>query len=173
VAEIVEGMRAEVEALMENAATPGKVTFTMISGGPPVEKPVKVRVRNDEPQELRAAGDALLAIVRAVPGAKDVADDDIPGRPELVLALDRGALRAAGLDAGKVARLLRLHADGEIVAMMRDKGEKARAAGARETWRIGCRQWQIGRHGRCRHHAPARRPDRACRRAAPPRCARW
>jgi multidrug efflux pump subunit AcrB len=124
VTEIVEGMRADVEALMVDAATPGKVTFTMISGGPPVEKPVKVRVRNDEPQELRAAGDALLAIVRAVPGARDVADDDIPGRPELVLALDRGALRAAGLDAGKVARLVRLHADGEIVAMMRDKGEK-------------------------------------------------
>jgi len=120
VEDIVEGMRAAVEA----TPTPGKVTFTMISGGPPLAKPVKARVRNDDPQELRAAGDALLAIVRAVPGTKDVADDDIPGRPELVLALDRGALRAAGLDAGKVARLLRLHADGEIVAMMRDKGEK-------------------------------------------------
>jgi multidrug efflux pump subunit AcrB len=120
VAEIVEAMRADVEA----TPTPGKITFTMISGGPPLAKPVKARVRNDDPQELRAAGDALLAIVRAVPGAKDVADDDIPGRPELVLALDRGALRASGLDAGKVARLLRLHADGEIVAMMRDKGEK-------------------------------------------------
>lgn len=120
VAEIVEAMRAEVEA----TPTPGKITFTMISGGPPLAKPVKARVRNDDPQELRAAGDALLAIVRAVPGARDVADDDIPGRPELVLALDRGALRASGLDAGKVARLLRLHADGEIVAMMRDKGEK-------------------------------------------------
>ena len=120
VQEIVEAMRSDVEA----TPTPGKITFTMISGGPPLAKPVKVRVRNDDPQELRAAGDALLATVRAVPGAKDVADDDIPGRPELVLALDRGALRAAGLDAGKVARLVRLHADGEIVAMMRDRGEK-------------------------------------------------
>jgi len=120
VAEIVEAMRADIEAM----PTPGKVTFTMISGGPPLAKPVKVRVRNDDPQELRAAGDALLAIVRAVPGARDVADDDIPGRPELVLALDRGALRASGLDAAKVARLVRLHADGEIVATMRDKGEK-------------------------------------------------
>jgi multidrug efflux pump subunit AcrB len=120
VAEIVESMRAEIEAIQ----TPGKISFTMISGGPPLAKPIKARVRNDDPQELRAAGDALLAIVRAVPGTKDVVDDDIPGRPELVLALDRGALRAAGLDAAKVARMLRLHADGEIVAMMRDKGEK-------------------------------------------------
>ncbi|MBN8473907.1 efflux RND transporter permease subunit [Sulfuritalea sp.] len=118
--EIVESMRAEIEAI----PTPGKITFTMISGGPPLAKPIKARVRNDEPQELRAAGDALLAIVRAVPGTRDVADDDVPGRPELVLALDRGALRAAGLDAARVARLVRLHADGEIVAMMRDKGEK-------------------------------------------------
>jgi multidrug efflux pump subunit AcrB len=120
VADIVESMRDEIQAL----PTPGKITFTMISGGPPLAKPIKVRVRNDDPQELRAAGDALLDIVRAVPGSKDVADDDIPGRPELVLALDRGALRAAGLDAAKVARLVRLHADGEIVAMLRDKGEK-------------------------------------------------
>lgn len=120
VGEIVEAMRAEVEAL----PTPGKITFTMISGGPPLAKPIKARVRGDEPRELRAAADALLNIVRAVPGAKDVADDDVPGRPELVLALDPGALRAAGLDAGRVARLVRLHADGEIVAMMRDKGEK-------------------------------------------------
>jgi multidrug efflux pump subunit AcrB/biotin carboxyl carrier protein len=118
--EIVESMRADIEAI----PTPGKITFTMISGGPPLAKPVKARVRNDEPQELRAAGDALLAIVRAIPGARDVADDDVPGRPELVLALDRGALRAAGLDAARVARLVRLHADGEIVAMMRDMGEK-------------------------------------------------
>ncbi len=120
VEDIVEGMRAEIEAL----PTPGKVTFTMISGGPPLAKPIKARVRGDEPEELRAAADALLKIVRAVPGAKDVADDDVPGRPELVLALDRVALRAAGLDAATVARLVRLHADGEIVATMRDKGEK-------------------------------------------------
>lgn len=120
VADVVAAMRAEVEAV----PTPGRITFTLISGGPPLAKPVKVRVRGDEPRELRAAADALLGIVAAVPGARDVADDEVAGRPELVLALDRVALRAAGLDAARVARLVRLHADGEIVAMMRDRGEK-------------------------------------------------
>ena len=120
VEEIVESMRKHVEAI----PTPGKVTFTLLSGGPPLAKPIKARVRGDEPGELRAAADALLAIVRAVPGSKDVADDDVEGRPELVLTLDTVALRAAGLDAGRVARMVRLHGDGEIVAMMRDKGEK-------------------------------------------------
>jgi multidrug efflux pump subunit AcrB len=120
VPEIVAAMRADIEAM----PSPGKITFTMLSGGPPLEKPVKVRVRGDDPLELRAAADALLAVVRAIPGARDVADDDIPGRPQLVLELDREALRAAGLDAGRVARLVRLAVDGEIVAVTRDRGEQ-------------------------------------------------
>lgn len=120
VPDIVEAMRADIEAL----PSPGKITFIMLSGGPPLEKPVKARVRGDDPLELRAAADALLQAVRAIPGAKNVADDDIPGRPQLVLELDREALRAAGLDAGRVARLLRLSVDGEIIAQTRDRGEK-------------------------------------------------
>ena len=120
VPEIVAAMRADVESL----PSPGKISFTMLSGGPPLTKPVRVRVRGDDPLELRAAADALAAVVRAVPGAEDVTDDDIPGRPQLVLELDREALRAAGLDAGKVARLVRLAVDGEIVAQTRDRGEK-------------------------------------------------
>jgi multidrug efflux pump subunit AcrB len=87
-------------------------------------KPVRVRVRNDDYAELRAATDALLDIVRAVPGTKDITDDDVPGRPQLVLTLDRDAIRATGLDPGLVARLVRLHVDGEIVTQMRSEGEK-------------------------------------------------
>ena len=120
VGEIVAAMRADVEAV----PTPGKISFTMLSGGPPLEKPVKVRVRGHDPLELRAAADALLAVVRAIPGAKDVIDDDVPGRSQLILELDREALAAAGLDAGRVARLVRLHVDGEIVAQTRERGEK-------------------------------------------------
>lgn len=120
VQEIVEAMRADIEAL----PSPGKITFIMLSGGPPLEKPVKARVRGDDPLELRAAADALLRVVKAIPGARNVADDDIPGRPQLVLEIDHAALAAAGLDAGRVARLVRLSVDGEIIAQTRDRGEK-------------------------------------------------
>ena len=120
VQEVVAAMRAEAMAL----PGPGKVSFTMISGGPPAEKPVRVRVRGDDPAELRRAADALLAIVRAIPGTRDVQDDDVPGRPQLVLRLDREAVRAAGLDPTQVARQVRLLGDGEIAASMRDRGDK-------------------------------------------------
>jgi multidrug efflux pump subunit AcrB len=120
VPELIEAMRAEVEA----TPGPGKVTFTILSGGPPLSKAVRVRARGDDQAALRAAADDLLRIVRAIPGAKDVADDEVPGRPEMVLALDREAVRNAGLTPAQVARIVRLHVDGEIVALARDKGEK-------------------------------------------------
>jgi multidrug efflux pump subunit AcrB len=120
VQEIVDSLRADIERL----PGAGQVSFQMLSGGPPQTKPIRVRVRNDDYAELRAATDALLGIVRTVPGAKDVVDDDVAGAPQLVLKLDAEAVRASGLEPGLVGRLARLHVDGEIVAIMRDQGEK-------------------------------------------------
>ncbi len=129
--EIVEALRKDVLAV----PGPGKITFTVLSGGPPATKPIRVRVRNDDYAKLRAAADAVERIVAAIPGAKDVTDDDLPGRPQLVLRLDREAVRAAGLTAAQVARLVRLAVDGEIAAVMRDAGEKieVRVRARRET----------------------------------------
>ena len=137
VQEIIDSIRKDVESL----PGPGRLSFLMLSGGgPPLTKPVRVRVRNDNPAELRAATDELVRIVRAIPGTKDVTDDDVPGRPQLVLTLDRDALRATGLDPGLVARLVRLHVDGEIVTQMREEGEKLEVrvrARARESVDVG------------------------------------
>jgi multidrug efflux pump subunit AcrB len=120
VEEIVEGMRAEIEA----APGPGRKSFTVLSGGPPTAKPINVKVRGDDYGELRAAADAIRAIVARIPGAKDLVDDDQAGRPELRLALDREAVTRSGLDAATVARLVRLTVDGEIVQVVRDRGER-------------------------------------------------
>ncbi|MCG6875809.1 MAG: efflux RND transporter permease subunit [Betaproteobacteria bacterium] len=118
--EIVDALRQDVLAV----PGPGKVTFTVLSGGPPPTKAIRVRVRNDDYAELRAAADEVKRIVADVRGTKDVTDDDLPGRPQLVLKLDREAIRAAGLTAAQVSRLVRLAVDGEIAAVMRDAGEK-------------------------------------------------
>lgn len=120
VQEIVEAMRSDIE----NLPGAGKITFTVLSGGPPVQKPIRVRVRADDYGELRAAADALKSVVAGVQGTRDLSDDDVAGRPELVLQIDREAVRSAGLNPGLVARAIRLHVDGEIVATMRDRGEK-------------------------------------------------
>jgi len=117
---IVDGMRAAVSAL----PGAGTISFTQLSGGPPVQKPVKVRVRGDDLVELRAASAEVKRILGAIDGVRDIVDDDIPGRPQLALQLDRDALRDAGLTADQVARAVRLQVEGEIVAITRDQGAK-------------------------------------------------
>lgn len=117
---VVEAMRREIEAMRLG----GNITFTIISGGPPAQKPVKVRLRGDDYSQLRRAADELRQAAAAIPGIRDLADDDLPGRRELVLRVDADAVRAAGLDPARVARLVRLHAEGEIVAVARERGEK-------------------------------------------------
>lgn len=118
--QIVAAMRSEIEQLQLG----GRISFIVLSGGPPSEKPIKVRLRGDDYAQLRAATDALKAVVADIPGSRDMVDDDLPGRREFVLRVNADAVRAAGLDPALVARLVRLHAEGEVVAVARDKGER-------------------------------------------------
>ena len=120
VVEIVEAMRREIESL----PGPGRKSFTMLSGGPPKAKPINVKVRGDDYAELRRATDALKQVVAKVPGTKDVTDDDVPGRPKLLLNFDYDAVRNAGLDAAQLSRLVRILVDGEVVAFTREEGNK-------------------------------------------------
>ncbi len=120
VGEVVAAMRREIEAL----PSPGRISFTQLSGGPPASKPVKLRLLGDDVSELRAAAQELKQAVIRIDGTRDVTDDDLPGRPQLVLQLDAEALKGAGLDPATVARLVRLHTEGEIIAETRDSGDK-------------------------------------------------
>ncbi|MDO9386041.1 MAG: efflux RND transporter permease subunit [Thiobacillus sp.] len=120
VGEVVAAMRSEIEAL----PGPGKLSFTQLSGGPPAAKAIKLRLRGDDVDELRAAAQELKQAVMRIDGTRDVTDDDLPGRPQLVLQLDAEALKNAGLDPATAARLIRLHTEGEIVTEMRDSGDR-------------------------------------------------
>ncbi|WEN43391.1 Multidrug resistance protein MdtC [Thauera sp. GDN1] len=118
--EIIAGVRPLIEALEGEA----KFSFLEMKGGPPTAKPISVKIKSDDYPELRAAADALLAEVARLPGVKDLTDDDVPGRSEMRLTLNREKLARAGVNPAEVARLLRLYGEGELVATTRDGGEK-------------------------------------------------
>lgn len=119
-AEVIAALRDRVEALNGE----GHFSFLELKGGPPTSKPISIKVRSDDYAQLRAAADALLVEVARLPGVRDITDDDVPGRSELRLVLNREKLARAGVGAGEVSRLLRLYGEGEIVATTRDAGEK-------------------------------------------------
>jgi multidrug efflux pump subunit AcrB len=131
---VIDDLRGDVLAM----DSPGLKSFTTLTGGPPAGKAIAIKVRGDDFDRIQAAADAIKAIVRAIPGTEDVQDDNLPGRPQLRLSLNREAMREMGLNAQQVARLVRLAVDGETVAFTRDQGDKielrVRSASALE-WR--------------------------------------
>ncbi len=118
--EVIESLRAPVTAL-EGIA---KLSFLEMTGGPPAGKAISVKVKADDYAVLRAAADAVKAEVAKIPGAKDLTDDDVSGRTELRLVLNREKLARAGVQPGVVSRLVRLYGEGETIASLRDDGEK-------------------------------------------------
>jgi multidrug efflux pump subunit AcrB len=120
VEEMIDGMRAAVEAV----PGPRRVSFLRLTGGPPTAKPISIKVRGDVYAEIRAAADALKAIMADLEGFKDIEDDADLGRSELVLEFDTDAIARTGLDPNAVGRALLLLVDGLVVTDMRDAGEK-------------------------------------------------
>ena len=118
--EIIASVRPQIEALGGEA----KFSFMEMKGGPPTAKPISVKIKSDDYPELRAAADALLVEVARLPGVKDLTDDDVSGRREMRLMLNREKLARTGVNPAEVARLLRLYGEGELVATTRDGGEK-------------------------------------------------
>jgi len=117
---VIESMRADVQAV----AGPVNIAFLKLSGGPPVTKPISVKVRGDDFGAIRAAVADLEQVLRGMPAVFDITDNDAAGRQELKLRLDTDAVRRAGLDPASVSRVLRLLADGEVAAEFQFQGEK-------------------------------------------------
>lgn len=117
---IIDAMRDD----LEQTAGPVRVSFLRVAGGPPITKPVNIKVRGDDFEELRKATAALRQMLERIPGVSNISDDDLTGKLQLRFRLDGDAIKRAGLDPRTITRIIRLYVDGDIVADMQDKGEK-------------------------------------------------
>ncbi len=120
VIDVVEGMRKDIE----NLPGPGVKSFTVLSGGPPAGKAINIKIRGERFEDLERASEELIRVVSAVPGTQDVQDDNLLGRPQMVLVPKAQVMKDAGLNAAAVARLIRLQVDGEVIAFTREQGDK-------------------------------------------------
>ncbi|WP_455216775.1 efflux RND transporter permease subunit, partial [Kaarinaea lacus] len=99
VVEVIEAMRSDVT----NTAGPRSITMFKLSKGPPVTKPISIKVRGDNFEELRAATNALQEILRNIPAVTDISDNDSPGKNELKLQLDTDAVQRSGLSLSLIS----------------------------------------------------------------------
>lgn len=116
-----------MDAIRQPLSTvPGPVSISLMrrKTGPPTAKPISLKLRGNDIDEIRAAGDALKSAMRDIPGIGDIGDDDGQGGQMISMRLNADAITRAALNPADVARAIRLFGDGEIVADLHDEGEK-------------------------------------------------
>lgn len=125
-----EGLR-EVEKMVDDIRPhimgipgPENIRIWALKDGPPSGKPISVKVRGDDFDEIRVVIARLKSDLSVIEGVTDISDDDSGGTTELSLRLNLDAVNRVGINPADVGRTLRLLIDGEIVTSFRDAGEE-------------------------------------------------
>jgi multidrug efflux pump subunit AcrB len=118
--EIIEAVRGSLDEI----AGPMSTSFVRRKTGPPVTKPISIKVRADDIGAIRLAVTEVKGILQGVPGVSQITDDDFEGGSELSVRLDPDAITRTGMHPAEVSRLLRLFATGEQVASMQYQGDR-------------------------------------------------
>ncbi|HIJ85816.1 MAG: efflux RND transporter permease subunit [Magnetococcales bacterium] len=120
VATIIDAMRP----IAAKVVGPESITFLSITGGPPVTRPVSVKVRGDDLEQIQRGAKAVKGILKAMPETSDVTDDFSEGSVELVLTADDQAMQRAGFHPSNLPRLVQLLGNGEVAARFQNNGEE-------------------------------------------------
>ncbi|MFW2371892.1 MAG: efflux RND transporter permease subunit, partial [Gammaproteobacteria bacterium] len=113
--EIVDELKATTQALSGFE----KLTFAIESGGPPVGRPIMIRVVGPDDTLRKKLADDVLAYLNTIEGAQDLDRDDKPGKQQLEIKLDYAMLARVGITVADVAQNVRIAYDGEVVTNVR------------------------------------------------------
>ncbi len=113
--EIVEALREKINKVQGIE----KFRFVVDSGGPPVGRPITMRVVGSDDSFREQLANQITGILQTIEGVKDIDRDDKKGKEEIRIELDYIRLANAGLTVADVARNIRLAYDGELVTSVR------------------------------------------------------
>ncbi|MEJ2719820.1 MAG: efflux RND transporter permease subunit, partial [bacterium] len=113
--EVVEELREKTDRLEGFE----KLVYYIDAGGPPVGRPVTIRVVGSDDTMRKALADSVEAFMATLGGAKDIDRDDKPGKEQVQVAIKYERLARVGLTVADIARTVRAAFDGEIVTSVR------------------------------------------------------
>jgi multidrug efflux pump subunit AcrB len=117
--QIIEELRGKVSRI-EGMAT---VNFFVQTGGPPVGKPISIRVIGNDNDVRKKLADAVAKKLSAIKGVKDIDRDDKLGKEQVEIKINYDRLARLGLTVADIAQNVRTAFDGETVTSFRDGDE--------------------------------------------------
>ncbi len=103
---------------------PTSVEFQMVSGGPPVGKPISVKVQGKYLTDIKKASLVLQDSIRAMSGTYNVSDNYPPGKQEIRIIVDEDKAALYGFNTQYVALNVRYAFDGITASEYRDGDEE-------------------------------------------------
>ncbi|MCP5468185.1 MAG: efflux RND transporter permease subunit [Deltaproteobacteria bacterium] len=97
--------------------------FDEVRAGPPIGKPVAVRIKGDDFPPLNKLADEYIAALKQIPGVKDIKSDFENGKDELTAHVDVERMARAGLTYQDIARAVRIGFDGGVATTIK-KGDE-------------------------------------------------
>jgi len=113
--QIVESLRSKTR----QDKTFARVYYQIDSGGPPVGRPIFIRVVGNDDVLRTKLANAVEQFVKAQAGSKDVDRNDKPGKEQVEIKLDYAKLARVGVTVADVAQIVRIAYDGEVVTNVR------------------------------------------------------
>ena len=101
-----------------------KVFFQRQNIGPPVGKPVALRIYGHDFVSIRAASKRLQAALGDIPGVHDISEDYIPGKDELQVRIDEQKANRSFVSTQDVALHLRASLEGQIATYIHEEGKR-------------------------------------------------
>ena len=114
-----------VEAAVVDAYDgPASLSILRLEDGPPVSRPISVKVIGDDFAEIQRATGALEDYMRSTGLYSGMTLDYRAGNPELVLRHNGDAIQRAGISPLTVTRALQAYVDGELITQFQSDGEE-------------------------------------------------
>ncbi len=114
---------AALQDLAGRMVGPVATSVGTVEQKPPAGKPVAVEVYHDDPDQLVALHDEVIAALEATPGTRAISSGLEPGKAELRVRVDEERAARVGLSPRDVAGAVRLALDGGVAGTWRDDGD--------------------------------------------------
>ena len=120
--QVVSDLRKQSKSLLGYDA----IVFLIETGGPPVGRPVAVRIIGNYDDQRAQLGSEVVKYLSEIEGVTDIDRDDKNGKEQVAVDLNYDQLARLGLSVADVARTLRLAYDGETVTTVRYGDEEVK-----------------------------------------------
>jgi multidrug efflux pump len=118
--EIIDDLRGRI------GTVPGirSIEYHTLEGGPPVGEPVAIQVKGKTLEGVDSLVTGIMAVLKDIPGVKDIRDDYEPGKNQLSIRIDPDRAARYGLTAAGIGAEIRAANEGLVSSIFRDGDEE-------------------------------------------------